>query len=263
MKNQSFIYRSLPAINKKAHRLGLSFNHGINGKGIETAFNLGINYIFWTKFGTGEAFDVVKSALKNNREKYILAAGVTLGFFKGSLRKRVETLCRQFDIDYVDVFQLYWLGRMSFFTKGIQKELVRLREEGMVRALGVSIHDRKRAGKLAAESVLDLLMIRYNAAHPGAEVDIFPNYVKRRPITIAYTATAWRKLLKPPKGWNDKVMNAGDCYRFCLSNSNVDVVLCGPANEEQLINNIEALKKGPLSSSEDMYIRKFGKAVHG
>jgi len=39
--------------------------------------------------------------------------------------------------------------------------------EGKVRALGVSIHDRPRAGALAEESILDLLMIRYNAAHPG------------------------------------------------------------------------------------------------
>ncbi|MDH5721193.1 MAG: aldo/keto reductase [Spirochaetia bacterium] len=263
MKNKDFIYRNLPLIKKRVHRLGLSFNHGIDGKGVETALKLGMNYIFWTRFGTGEAFDVIKTALKNERQKYVLAAGVTLGFFKGSLRKRVEKLCREFDIDYVDVFQLYWLGRMSFFTKGIQKELVRLRDEGLVRALGVSIHDRKRAGRLAVESVLDLLMIRYNAAHPGAEVDIFPNYEKRRPITIAYTATSWRKLLKPPKRWEDKVMTAGDCYRFCLTNRHVDVVLCGPANENQLIDNLKALEKGPLSSAEDEYIRRFGKAVRG
>ena len=263
MKNQDFIYRNLPVINKRVHRLGISFNHGIDDKGVETAFRLGMNYIFWTRFGTGEVFDVVKSALKNNREKYVLAAGVTFGFFKSGLRKRVETLCRQFDIDYVDVFQLYWLGRMSVFSKGIQEELVRLREEGLVRAVGVSIHDRKRAGRLAAESPLDLLMIRYNAAHPGAEADIFPSYAKRRPITIAYTATAWRKLLKPPKGWNDKAMTSGDCYRFCLSSPHVDVTLCGPANEEQLNANLRELEKGPLSVSENEYIRRFGKAVHG
>jgi len=40
-------------------------------------------------------------------------------------------------------------------------------EEGKVRALGVSIHDRPRAGKLAEESILDLLMVRYNARTPA------------------------------------------------------------------------------------------------
>ena len=38
----------------------------------------------------------------------------------------------------------------------------------------------------------------YNAAHPGAEMDIFPHYAARRPLTVAYTATSWRKLLKKP-----------------------------------------------------------------
>jgi aryl-alcohol dehydrogenase-like predicted oxidoreductase len=35
---------------------------------------------------------------------------------------------------------------MSFFTSAVQEELVKLREEGKVRLLGVSIHDRPRAG---------------------------------------------------------------------------------------------------------------------
>ena len=75
----------------------------------------------------------------------------------------------------------------------------------------MSIHDRKRAGKLAEDSPLDMLMIRYNAAHPGAEVDIFPNLAKRKPAIVAYTATRWRGLLKRPKGWNGPVMTASAC----------------------------------------------------
>ena len=35
-------------------------------------------------------------------------------------------------------------------------------------------------------------MIRYNAAHPGAERDIFPHLEARRPAVVAYTATSWR-----------------------------------------------------------------------
>lgn len=33
---------------------------------------------------------------------------------------------------------------------------------------------------------------------------------------IAYTATAWRRLLRAPRGWKGRVPTAGDCYRFCL-----------------------------------------------
>jgi hypothetical protein len=34
--------------------------------------------------------------------------------------------------------------------------------EGKVRAIGISTHDRKFAGKLAAEGALDVFLIRYN-----------------------------------------------------------------------------------------------------
>ena len=64
--------------------------------------------------------------------------------------------------------------------------------------------DRERAGRLAEDSPLDLLMIRYNAAHPGAERDIFPHLAKRQPHIVAYTATSWRQAMEassaPPRG---------------------------------------------------------------
>ena len=126
--------------------------------------------------------------------------------------------------DYIDVFQLFWVGRTSALTSSTIDAIVELRQSGMVRAIGVSIHDRKRAGKLADDSPLDMLMIRYNAAHTGAEQDIFPYLVKRNPAIVAYTATRWRALLKRPKGWDGPVMSATDCYRFCLHNPNVDIV---------------------------------------
>jgi aryl-alcohol dehydrogenase-like predicted oxidoreductase len=127
----------------------------------------------------------------------------------------------------------------------------------------VSIHNRKRAGRLAENSPLDMLMIRYNAAHTGAEHDIFPYLAKRRPAIVAYTATRWGGLLKRPKGWDGPLMTASDCYRFCLSNPHVDLVLTGPKNRRQLQENLSHLKEnGPLPEQELRWIRDFGQIVH-
>lgn len=106
-------------------------------------------------------------------------------------------------------------------------------------------------------------MLRYNAAHPGAEREVFPHLEKRHPAVVAYTATSWRKLLKKPRGWDGAPMTAGDCYRFCLSSPHVDVVLTGPASEAQLDENLKALDAGALSPDEDAWMRRFGQAVHG
>jgi aryl-alcohol dehydrogenase-like predicted oxidoreductase len=182
---------------------------------------------------------------------------------RGGVRGAAEKALRVLGVDYVDVFQLYWLGKMSGLTGAVAEELMRLKEEGKIRAIGTSIHDRARAGRLAEDSILDLLMIRYSAAHPGAEQDVFPHLARRNPAVVAYTATAWRKLMRPPRGWTGPVATAGDCYRFCLTNPHVDVVLTGPRNVAELRENLAAIEKGPLSDEEMAFMRRLGQAVHG
>jgi aryl-alcohol dehydrogenase-like predicted oxidoreductase len=257
-----FLYRDVPAFRKRVLRLGLATNYGVDGKDLEWALEQGVNYIFWTPTAW-RVTKALKTALKRDRESIVLATGPSLGYFGGSIRSACEKLLKKLGTDYIDVFQLFWLGRTSAWTPSTIDALVSLRESGMVRAIGSSMHDRKRAGRLAEDSALDMLMIRYNAAHPGAEQDIFPYLAKRRPAIVTYTATRWGGLLKMPKGWGGPVMTAGDCYRFCLSNPYVDIVLTGPKNGQQLQDNLHDLReKGPLSEEEMRWIREYGRIVH-
>ncbi len=258
----SFLYRELSSVKKKVHRLGLATNYGLDEAGIAAAMERGLNYLFWTRTAR-KLTKAAKSALAQNRENFVVAAGPTLGFFKGSVRAGAERALKALGTDYLDVYQLYWLGTMSAWTDATVSELVELKEEGKVRALGISIHDRVRAGKLAEDSPLDLFMIRYNAAHPGAERDIFPHLAKRKPSVVAYTATDWRRLLKAPRGWKGKVPTAGDCYRFCLTSPHVDVTLCGPSSVAQLDENLRALERGAMEAEELAWMKEFGAAVHG
>jgi aryl-alcohol dehydrogenase-like predicted oxidoreductase len=258
-----FTYKTLRAPAKRVHRLGLALNFGLDGPGLSRALERGVNYFFWTSLRTGKTTPVLREALKRDRARYVVAGTPTVGFLASGVRRGAEAILKKLGTDYLDVLQLGWLGVASAWTEGTIEALVKLREEGKVRAIGVSIHDRPRAGKLAEDSPLDVLMIRYNAAHPGAEADIFPHLAKRQPTVVAYTATAWRKLLKAPSGWSGPVMTAGDCYRFCLSSPHVDLALCGPANTAQLDENLDALEKGPLTDEESRWMRDFGRAAHG
>lgn len=260
--NDDFLYRDVPAFGRRVFRLGLATNYGIDGEDLEWALEQGVNYIFWTP-NARRVTNSLKAALKRDRESLVLACGPTIGYFGSTIRRGCERLLKKLGTEYLDIFQLFWLGRTSAWTPSTIDALVSLRESGKVRAIGVSIHDRKRAGKLAEDSPLDMLMIRYNAAHPGAEQDIFPYIAKRQPAIVAYTATRWGGLLRRPKGWNGPVMTAGDCYRFCLSNPHVDLVLTGPKNREQLQDNLHQLRqKGPLPEEEIRWIRDFGQVVH-
>jgi len=263
MSAAEFTRRKLEPVGKTAFRLGISCTFGIDPEGLSAAFERGVNYLFWTKLRTGKVRDTVRAALKKDRERFVVVAAPSVAFFGGNVRRGAERSLKALGTDYLDVLHLPWMGRASAWTASTLEEVARLKSEGKVRAMGISIHDRPRAAKLAQDPKLGVLMIRYNAAHPGAERDIFPSFAQRRPAVVAYTATSWRKLLRPPSGWKGPAMTAGDCYRFCLSSPNVDVTLFGPANRAQLEEDLAALEKGPLTAEEDRWMREYGRAVRG
>lgn len=256
-----FACREVPKLGRTLFRLGLSGTFSLDEAACREALER-VQYVFWTPRMKGLT-PALRDALARDRDRYVVATGPMFAYFPGSVRKAAEAALRTLGTDRLDVLQLYWLGKMSAFTGAVQAEMAKLREEGKAGALGVSIHDRSRAGKLAEESILDLLMIRYNAAHPGAERDIFPHLAKRKPAVVAYTATAWRKLLSAPKGWKGRVPTAGDCYRFCLSNPHVDIVLSGPRTVSELRENLSAVEAGPLAPDDMAFMRDFGRAVRG
>ena len=261
--SDDFLFKQVPRLGKRVHRLGLAVNYGIDAAGVEAAFERGVNYVFWTPVRTKKATPVLRQALARDRERYVVATGPLLGFFRGNVKRGTERLLRHLGTDYIDVLQLFWLGVTSAYRRATIDAMLELKASGKVRAFGISIHDRPRAGRLAEDSEVDLFMLRYNAAHPGAERDVFPHLDKRTPAVVAYTATSWRKLLRRPKGWDGPVMTAGDCYRFCLTSPHVDVALTGPATIAQLMENLDALDKGPLTAEDERWMREFGGVVHG
>jgi aryl-alcohol dehydrogenase-like predicted oxidoreductase len=206
---------------------------------------------------------VLREALRRDRERHVVATGPSVAVTAGNVTRGVESRLRELGTDYLDVYQLFWVGVSSSWRDATADALAKLKEQGKIRAAGVSIHDRPRAAELSADERLDLLMIRYNAAHPGAERELFPAFAKRRPDVAAYTATSWRKLLKRPSGWEGKVPDAGDCYRFALSSPHVDLVISGPADRAQMEANYDALARGPLGPDDDRWMREFGRVVHG
>jgi aryl-alcohol dehydrogenase-like predicted oxidoreductase len=126
----------------------------------------------------------------------------------------------------------------------------------------ISCHERQMFKAFIGEPVFDAIMVRYNAAHPGAETEVFPYLSQRRVGVVAYTATRWGSLLDArltPKG--EPTPTAADCYRFVLSNPNVDVCLAGPKDAQELEAVFTALDRGPMSEEELAWMKRVGAAV--
>ena len=109
------------------------------------------------------------------------------------------------------------------------------------------------------------LHIRYNAAHAGAETDIFPHLPKGgRPGIVAYTATSWGQLLnarKMPSG--EAPLRGRDAYRFVLGNPDFNVCMTGPRNATELDEALATLDDGPLAADELARVRRLGAHVAG
>ena len=248
----------------KVHRLGLSGTYWPGKKTIYHALDAGVNFFFCYGFNK-RMTGVLRDVFRTRRQDLVVATGAyNLVWGYPNLRRSLEKRLRQLGTDYIDVFLFLGVMKPKQFPDKVVEEMCRFREEGKVRAIGLSCHDRKFAGKLADQGTLDALMIRYNAAHRGAEQDIFPHLSAHNPGLVSYTATRWGYLLRRPKHWpkSEPIPTAGDCYRFVLSNDNVNVCLTAPRNLKQLRENLDAIKRGPLSADEMTYMRRFGDVVH-
>jgi aryl-alcohol dehydrogenase-like predicted oxidoreductase len=259
-----FLNGNLGAQRWPVFRLGMAATYRPGERTVRCALDHGVNYLFAFAIDTNIT-RVVREMNSDRREKVILATG-GYNWLLGhtSLRKSLESALRRYKTDYIDVFHYLGILKPQDFPPALQEELNALRADGKVRATAVSCHHRKFAGDLAARGVVDAVMVRYNAAHPGAETDIFPHAAAHNTGIVCYTATRWRRLLVRPGGWprSEPIATAGQCYRFVLSNTNVQVALTAPRNEAELMENLREAERGPLPQDEMVFMRRYGAYVH-
>ena len=231
---------------------------------VERAFHEhGINtFLFHWKLMPAMAEGLRRLIRAGHRDELVLLAemGLPTG---GFVRRGWERHARALDVDVVDIYLLGWVQARWYLTGRTWPAMERLKEEGKVRALGFSCHNRPLAAALAREFTVDTLMIRYNAAHRGAEQEVFWPLADRKPAIISYTATRWGMLLQPiPRAGFPHGMPAGDCYRFALSHPAVDTVLCAARTPAELQEDVAAAVLGPLDEARLTEVRRFGDAVH-
>ncbi len=190
----------------------------------------------------------------------ITEVGIPTGAF---IRRGFEKNARALGVDAIDVVLLGWVQARWYVTGGSWPAMERLRSEGKTRAIGFSSHDRALAARLARELRPDVLMIRYNAAHRGAETEVFDALGADRPAIVAYTATRWGTLLEPlPDRGFPRGLTAPECYRFALSHPSVDLALCAARTPEELREDVAGVLEGPLDPARRAEARRFGDAVH-
>lgn len=247
-------------------RVGISYSYGADCAVFEAALERGCNYYNWGTFirGRSREFKKFMRVLAENgrRDKVVLGLiCYSHSVFWGN--RAVDSALRQLYTDYIDTLIL------GYFSKRPPQRLLDwaqgLKRKGVIRAIGMTTHNRKIIVPLAKEGVIDYFHIRYNAVHRGAEQEIFTHLdMERRPGLISFTATCWGKLLKEKKlPAGEQVPTAGDCYRFVLANPMLNACMMGVRNMTMLEENLGEIEKGSLDTEHLDAMRRIGDHLYG
>src|SRR4051794_27001856 len=237
-----------------------------------SAVDRGVNFLNWQGLAEGAAdgdpFPAAVSALGARRESVVVCAQFgarDAAAASAELRSALAAL----GTDYIDVLTLYYVERPDEWEGlaapgGVLQFLRDAKRDGAVRRIGVTSHQRTLAARMAESGLLDAVMIRYNAAHRGAERDVFPVAHRLGLPVIAYTALRWGALLRPtpedPPGFS--VPRPPDWYRFVLQHPAVAVTLAAPQTRAELDEGLRALEAdGPLTQEAYSALADHGERV--
>ncbi|MFO0549115.1 MAG: aldo/keto reductase [Polyangiaceae bacterium] len=239
--------------------LGLAAGYGVGAADVEFARERGVDFFYWgsaRRRGFGEG---LRRVLARDRASTKLVIQ-TYARWPSGIGRSLERALRALKTDYADVLLLGWwnLPPRAAILDAAAETVAR----GLAKHIMVSSHHRPTFVELARDPRIDLLMLRYNAAHPGAERDVFPLLTSDRPGVVGYTTTSWGQLLDASLTPTDeRTPTSTDCYRFSLGQPGIDACWMGARNRSDLEVALTAMELGPLSAEEDAWIRRVGTAV--
>ncbi|MFX1368543.1 MAG: aldo/keto reductase [Promethearchaeota archaeon] len=227
-------------------------------KGIDS----GITYVdnAWT-YHRGESEVVLGLALKDGyRERVTLTTKCPVGreeFSKSEhYEEHLQEQMQRLDVDYLDFYLFHALNKKSYEEKVVGLNLIdralKAKEEGKIRYLGFSFHDKPEVLKEIIDSGhFDLMLVQYNIIDQVNHEMI--NYAGEKGIAVAIMGPvgggrlAGKDLPEEMKKWltPGRTNFADLAFKFVLSNPNVSVALSGMGTEEMLDDNLE------INSRED------------
>jgi aryl-alcohol dehydrogenase-like predicted oxidoreductase len=243
-------------------RLGIAASYGTDEAMVEAAVERGVNYLWWGAFRSKKMARGIAAAARKNREDLVVVVHA-LSRRPSGMSKLVHKSLEQLGLDYLDVLLLA-MQRRDGPDPRLVEHAHRLRDQGLIRFLALSSHHRALFPDLEKDEQIDIFHLRYNAAHRGAEKEVFEHLPEEGgPGVVAFTCNRWGSLLDPasmPAG--ESPPSPADCYRFVLSHPKVHVACCGPSIMRDLEQNLECLERGPMSEEELDRMRRIGAAVH-
>jgi aryl-alcohol dehydrogenase-like predicted oxidoreductase len=251
------------------------------GRVLNAVLDAGINYID-TSPDYGLSEERIGKHIAGRRAEYFLASkcGCLVGaapapagqrnphvFTAENVRAGVEQSLRRMNTDYLDVVQFHASpDRQTLEAEGALDELVKLRDEGKVRYLGMS-GTLPTLPEQVAMGVFDVFQIPYSALQrehedviaeasaAGAGIVIRGGAARGAPTDWAQRSTVRVEGPIVQERWDgakldellDGMSRMEFTLRFTLSNPHLDTTIVGTRSVEHLHANLDAAMRGPLA----------------
>ncbi len=158
---------------------------------IHKALELGVN-IFDTApgYGAGHSEEVVGKALVGRRKDAIISTKFAgAGSSEEEIRAKLQASLERMKTDYVDIYFIHWPNRREPLGRVIES-LEKLRQAGLIRAIGVSNFDIPMLQIAAKYGTVDAFQPPYNLIWRFPEEDIIPYCIAHNIGITTYSSLA-------------------------------------------------------------------------
>ncbi|WP_282942007.1 aldo/keto reductase [Paenibacillus sp. RC67] len=162
-----------------------------NMKAVQAAFDMGITTFDTAEgYGSGHSEEIVGNALQGKREQCILTTKVSrANLAPANVRRSAEASLQRLKTDYIDIYYIHWPSFEVPVSETLT-EFNKLKEEGLIRAIGVSNFSVEQLEEASLYAQIDVLQPEYSLLHRSIEQDIVP-YCKKNNIAImSYSSIA-------------------------------------------------------------------------
>ena len=203
---------------------------------LQRAIDLGINFIDTAdSYGLGRSEELIGKALGNRTYDVVIATKGGIRF-EGSkrtgvcnepsyLRRALEASLKRLGRDYVD---LYYIHKPDGTTPADEAygALMKFKEQGLIRAGGVSNFDIKDINKALAAGPVDALQSRYNIFQREVEREILPfcqtrgiSFIPWGPLAFGLLGGKYSSTFKLPQNdWRHRTgLFDDDCFKKNLA----------------------------------------------
>lgn len=227
---------------------------------VHAAVNLGFNY-----FDTAEAYNGGRSeaalgiAMRDiRREKLVIGSKVNpSNCYEDTLIEHCEASLKCLGTDYLDLYMIHWPlheQSMEYFTNDQEiidnpptpmeayTALLKLKDEGKIRHIGVSNFSRKRLDDFPSLDPIDVNQVAYNLVSRAAEIETLPFCQEQGIGVIGYSSLMQGILTDAYPNLDDIPANRRRTRHF--NSARTDICRHGePGCEREFLAAMEAIRE--------------------